>query len=176
MSNPNPDQGAMHYAKDLHTKTYYDATGKKLDGPPNSLWPSACAVVFNVNGALLLQKREDNGYWSLPGGRTDIGESITETCVREVWEETGFEVAIARLVGVYSDPTQFHVGSYKDGNVVQYVNLCFACRITGGAMTISDESTDIGFYALDALPMPILESHKIRIQDALANQVAAFIR
>ncbi len=176
MSNPNSEKGAMQYTKDLHTKTYYDATGKKLDGPPNALWPSACAVVFDANGALLLQKREDNGFWGLPGGRTDIGESIAETCVREVWEETGFEVAVERLVGVYSDPTQFHVGSYKDGNVVQYVNLCFVCLITGGEMAISDESTDIGFYALDALPMPILESHKIRIQDALANQVAAFIR
>ena len=164
------------HATDAHTKTFYDATGKKLDGPPMSLWPSASALVFDARGHLLLQKRADNGFWGLPGGRIDIGESIAETCVREVWEETGFEVAVERLVGVYSDPTQFQVGSYPDGNTVQYVNLCFVCHMTGGQMAVSDESTDIGFFALDALPTPLLESHKVRIQDAQANQAAAFIR
>lgn len=166
----------MDYAKDIDQKTFYDATGKQLSGPPNTLLPSACAVVFNQRGELLLQRREDNGFWGLPGGRTDIGESVAETCVRETREETGLHVKIDRLVGVYSDPTQYHVGSYKDGNVVQYVNLCFACSIVGGELQLSHESTELGFFALEHLPTPLLVSHKIRIQDAVANQVAAFIR
>lgn len=168
--------GFVHYAKDASRRSFYDATGQPLDRPPMTMWPSASAVVFNAEGQLLLQKRADNGFWGVPGGRVDIGESVAETCVREVREETGLEVAIERLIGVYSDPTQFQVGRYPDGNTVQYVNLCFLCRVTGGELKFSDESTDLGFFALDALPTPLLESNKARIQDAQANQAAAFIR
>ena len=157
-------------------KQFYDATGAPFDEMPHKLRAGATAFVLDAQGRVLLQKRADNGYWGMPAGHADIGESIAETAVRETFEETGFIVKVDRLVGVYSDPTRFSVMRYPDGGITQFVALCFACTITGGEMTISDESTDIGFFALDALPTPMLESHKLRIADALANQVAAFIR
>lgn len=157
-------------------KQFYDATGAPLNEMPHKLAPSAAAFVQDDQGRVLLQKRADNGYWGLPAGHADVGESISETAVRETFEETGFIIKVDRLVGVYSDPTLFGVMRYPDGGITQFVSLCFACTITGGAIKISDESTDIGFFALDALPAPLLESHKIRIADAVANQVAAFVR
>ena len=51
---------------------------------------------------LLLMRRSDNGYWGLPGGFVELGESVTEATRREVFEETGWEVAVGALIGVYS--------------------------------------------------------------------------
>lgn len=161
---------------DTTNKQFFDMTGAPVNELPHRVQAGASAFVLNERGEVLLQKREDNGHWGMPGGRADPGESIAETCAREVWEETGFEVRVDRLIGVYSDPTQYNIGRYRDGAINQFVNVCFACTITGGAMRISDESTDIGFFPLDALPEPLLASHRVRIADAQAGQVAAFFR
>jgi len=55
-------------------------------------------------GNILLEKRRDCGLWGLPGGRIDPGESISEAAIREVKEETGFDICITRFIGVYSEP------------------------------------------------------------------------
>jgi ADP-ribose pyrophosphatase YjhB (NUDIX family) len=162
--------------KTIPKKQFYDATGAPLNEMPHKLAAGASAFVLDAQGRVLLQRRADNGYWGLPAGHADIGESISETAVRETFEETGFVVRVDRLVGVYSDPAQFSVMRYPDGNITQFVSVCLACTLVGGEMTLSDESTDIGFFPLDALPTPMLESHKLRISDAAANQVAACIR
>ncbi len=154
----------------------YDWTGAPLDQLPDRIQYGASAFILDGCGHLLLQLRQDNRHWAMPGGRQDVGESITQTCVREVFEETGFHVRVKRLIGIYSDPTQFLVARYPSGDVVQICNMCFECEIIGGQMVISPESLDIGFYALDALPQPMLITHKIRIQDALANAPHPFIR
>jgi 8-oxo-dGTP pyrophosphatase MutT (NUDIX family) len=56
-----------------------------------------------------------------------VGERIAETVVREVREETGLDVEMTGIVGVYSDPG--HVIAYSDGDVRQEFNLCFAARL-----------------------------------------------
>ncbi|HUS14332.1 MAG TPA: NUDIX domain-containing protein [Chloroflexia bacterium] len=144
-------------------------------GPPNTLRPSAAAVIFDDAGRLLLQERGDNGYWGLPGGSVELGETIEAAVVREVCEETGYDVTVVRLIGVYSDPLHTVV-NYADGNRVQYVNCLFECRITGGAAALSDETRALGWFAPDALPDPFVPNHVIRVQDALARQAAAFYR
>lgn len=154
----------------------YDWTGALVDQLPKHIQVGASAFILNDQGKLLLQQREDNRHWAMPGGRQDVGESIAQTCTREVWEETGFHVNIKRLIGVYSDPAQFMIARYPDGKVVQMINVCFECTIAGGQMTLSPESVDIGFYDLQALPSPILLTHKIRIEDALAHSSTAFVR
>ncbi|WP_155256768.1 NUDIX domain-containing protein, partial [Mycobacterium avium] len=59
------------------------------DAPPaNSVVPSTTAVVTDEQARILLIKRRDNDLWALPGGGMDLGESIVETAVREVKEET----------------------------------------------------------------------------------------
>ncbi len=154
----------------------YDWTGAPVDRLPDRIQCSASAFILNERGHLLLQLRQDNRHWAMPGGRQDVGESITQTCVREVWEETGLRVRVKRLIGIYSDPTQFLVARYPGGEVVQICNMCFECEIIGGQLTISSESADIGFYPPDALPEPVLPAHKIRIQDALAGALQPFLR
>src|SRR5699024_1021862 len=70
----------------------------------NSVVPSVTVVVRNGVGNILLIRKADNHLWALPGGGHDIGESITETAVREVREETGVTAEILRLVGTYTNP------------------------------------------------------------------------
>jgi ADP-ribose pyrophosphatase YjhB (NUDIX family) len=104
----------------------------------------------------------------------DIGESIAQTVTREVREETGLEVEPAYIVGVYSDPR--HVFAYDDGEVRQQFSVCFACRILGGQIRTSDESSEVAFFApaeVDTLDMH--ESIRIRIRDYLEHYARAVI-
>ncbi|CAN5671917.1 NUDIX domain-containing protein [soil metagenome] len=120
------------------------------DAPaPNSLVVAASAVVLDEQGRILLQRRSDNSRWSVPGGAMELGESITEAAMREVKEETGYDVAVDRLVGIYSDPR--HVVAYSDGEVRQQFSICFACRIVGGAPASSDESLEVALFAPEEL-------------------------
>src|SRR5215510_13261936 len=67
---------------------FLDSTGKPLPKLPKVIRPGTCAAVFNEHGEILLQKRADNGFWSMPGGAIDPGESVEQGALREVWEET----------------------------------------------------------------------------------------
>src|SRR5213080_3661891 len=93
--------------------------------------PGVSAFIRCAEG-VLLQKRDDNGLWGLPGGSVEPGESITEAVVREVREETGLDVEPVRLIGVYSSPAHHQIVTYADGNVIHYISSSFECRITGG--------------------------------------------
>jgi ADP-ribose pyrophosphatase YjhB (NUDIX family) len=139
------------------------------------LRPSVAAIIPNDDGHVLLQRRSDNGLWGLPGGGVEIGESVSTAIVREVQEETGLTVMIERLVGVYSDP-RFQVVRYADGNVVHYINTLFVCRIVGGTLQTCEESLDLQFFDPAHLPEGMLLSHRIRVQDAVANRPEGFIR
>jgi 8-oxo-dGTP pyrophosphatase MutT (NUDIX family) len=144
-------------------------------GTPRILRPSVAAAIFDAEGRILLQQRGDNGYWGLPGGSLELGETLAAAVVREVWEETGYDVEIVRLIGVYSDPRHTSV-HYPDGNHIQYISSLFECRVTGGAPQLCDETTALDWFAPDALPTPFVPNHVPRLQDALAGQVAAFYR
>ena len=71
----------------------------------NSIVPSVTAIVPNDRGELLLVHKTDNDLWALPGGGMDVGESMAETVVREVKEETGIDVEVTGVVGIYTNPT-----------------------------------------------------------------------
>jgi ADP-ribose pyrophosphatase YjhB (NUDIX family) len=137
--------------------------------------PSVSAVIFDRRRRLLLQQRSDGGQWGLPGGSVEIGESVTDAIAREVREETGLTVVPRRLVGIYSDPV-LQVVRYPDGNVWHYVNVCFECAVRGGTLTTCDETLALAWVALDALPETLLPNHRVRIRDARARRVAAFVR
>jgi ADP-ribose pyrophosphatase YjhB (NUDIX family) len=139
------------------------------------LRPGVAAVIRNGEGRILLQRRSDNGLWGLPGGSVEIGESVRDAILREVREETGLTVEIVRLIGVYSDP-RIQIVRYPDGNVVHYVSTLFACRIVAGELQTGDETLDLRFFDPTDLPDDLVPMHRIRVQDALANRPAAFIR
>ena len=161
---------------DISPAGLFDATGRPLPRMPDRLMAATNGVILDGQGRVLLQKRADNGFWGLPGGMIDIGETVEQRAIREVLEETGLHVTLKRLVGIYSDPKAHCVMIYPGDVIVQGVTIAFECRVRSGELMISEESTDISYFPVDALPEDTLISHHIRIQDALANQMAPFIR
>ena len=144
---------------------YHDANAPKA----NSLVPGASAIVTDDQGRILLQRRSDNARWALPGGVMDIGESIGQAIVREVREETGIEVAPEDIVGVYSDPG--HVFTYDDGEVRQQFSVCFVCRIIGGELQVSKESSEVAFFSPEEIEgLDMHESIRLRIQHYLERR------
>jgi ADP-ribose pyrophosphatase YjhB (NUDIX family) len=137
--------------------------------PANSLVPAASAIVVDDAGRILLQRRTDNALWSIPGGAMEVGESIADTAVREVKEETGLDVEPERVVGLYSNPR--HVVEYADGEVRQQFSVCFACRLVGGQVATSDESSEVGFFTPAQIQaMPVHESIRLRIRHYLERR------
>jgi len=134
------------------------------------------AAIFDETGQrVLLMQRDDNGLWCLPSGGMDPGESVTETIVREVKEETGLEVEVVGLVGVYSSP---HVlVQYADGNRFQIVSLCFAAQILGGQLRTTGEAVSVGYFTREQIAaLDVMANHVERIRDAFDYEQSAFIR
>jgi len=104
------------------------------------------AAVIRDRRILLVRERED-GCWTLPGGWADIGQSPAESVVREVREESGFEVRAVRLIAVLDrnrhphPPIPYH--AFK---------MFFLCELTGGEASASFETTGVDWFAPDALP------------------------
>lgn len=136
--------------------------------------PAVTAIVRDGPGDILLQKRVDNELWALPGGVIDIGETVSQAVTREVKEETGLDVEITRLVGIYSDP--HHVIEYSDGEVRQQFSICFETTSRGGQLAASSESTEVRFVTINELDsLPIHPSMRLRIQHALENRESPVI-
>jgi 8-oxo-dGTP pyrophosphatase MutT (NUDIX family) len=133
------------------------------------------AVIFNDNKQVLLTRRSDNGQWCLPGGAMEPGENVAEACAREVWEETGLQIDVLRLIGIYSDPHRVIV--YPDGNKIHIVALSFEAKATGGELGLSNETTEFGYFSLEeAMQMDIIGNHLERVHDALLGEQAALIK
>jgi 8-oxo-dGTP pyrophosphatase MutT (NUDIX family) len=135
----------------------------------NSVVPSANVVVVNEAGELLLIRRVDNGNWALPGGAMDLGESLTDTAVRETLEETGVRVEVTGIVGIYTDPR--HVIHYTSNDEVrQEFSVVYTARPVGGGPRPSNESSDVRWIAPDAvLELTMDRSMRTRIDRYLSG-------
>ena len=162
--------------KQFDYSQWSDSTGVRLQKRPDRLGVATNGFIRDETGKILMQRRADNDFWGMPGGNVEIGESIEESTAREVYEETGLEVRVERLIGIYSSPEYYSFMSYPDDTVVHYITHVFACDYVAGELKVSDESTDLGYFAADNLPEQSLLSHRIRIEDALTGLVAPFIR
>lgn len=150
---------------------YHEKNSPKI----NSIVAAASAVVTDEYGRILLHKRKDNNMWSLLGGAMEKGESIAQTIIREVKEESGYVTRINKLIGIYTDPN--HIIEYSNGEVRQQFSICFHCEIISGQLTISDESKELQFFSLEELDkVNIHEAQWVRIRDYLKNKVEPFIR
>lgn len=123
---------------------------KKTAGPDTQVRVGVAVVIRDKQGRVLLEKRSDCGMWGLPGGAIEPGESVREAALREVKEETGLEVEIIRLVGIYSDP-QERIVTYPD-KVCQLVDILLEARPLSGKLAPSRESEELRFFDPSSLP------------------------
>ncbi|RQW98675.1 NUDIX domain-containing protein [Micromonospora globispora] len=135
----------------------------------NALVVAVTVVVRDDAGRVLLIKRSDNSLWALPGGAQDVGESTAQAAIREVKEETGLQVEIDAISGIYSDPN--HVIAYDDGEVRQEFSICFRARLVGGTIRTSAESAHVQWTDPTKLvELPIHPSMLLRIRHGLENR------
>ncbi len=116
-------------------------------------------IAIMHNGKLLLTKREDFEVWCLPGGGVDPGELVAQAAVREALEETGLDVRLTRLVGIYSAPRWSVPGIHI---------VVFAAEPVGGSLNPQPgEVVEIGYFDPAGLPDELLTGQRRRIRDAL---------
>jgi 8-oxo-dGTP pyrophosphatase MutT (NUDIX family) len=136
--------------------------------------PGAQVMVTDDDGRVLLQRRADSGNWSAPGGVMDVGETLAQTAVREVREETGLDIEITGLLGLYTDPR--HVIAYSDGEVRQEFVVAFTGRAVGGELQISDESTELRWVPLDEVPdLRMHETARLRLRHLSEGRSAPYL-
>ncbi|MFZ4516061.1 MAG: NUDIX hydrolase N-terminal domain-containing protein [Acidimicrobiia bacterium] len=115
---------------------------------------AVAAVVGNDKGEILLTQRADSGFWLYPVGWADAGYSPSEIAVKEVFEETGIEVEIDRLIAVY-DGLRLGFARFA------MYSLVFYGRAIGGELAGHPlETRNVGFFPLNALPQPLAGAHR----------------
>ncbi|WP_406165633.1 NUDIX hydrolase [Streptomyces sp. NBC_00996] len=130
------------------------------------LWlPGVSTVVFDDEGRVLLGQRSDNGRWALISGIPDPGEQPAACAVREVYEETAVRCEVERVVLVEAGEQV----TFDNGDICQFMDTTFRCRAIGGEASVNDdESLQVGWFDVDALPE--LSGHALfRIKQALSD-------
>ena len=115
------------------------------------------AIIHDDDRRVLLCHRRDHDLWNLPGGALEHGEAPWDGVIREVREETGLEVEISRLAGVYSKP--------EADDLV----FSFRCRRVGGEIALSDEADRVEFFRADAFPPNTIPKQVERIADSFRD-------
>lgn len=113
--------------------------------------------IFNEKGEVLLQRRGDFGKWGFPGGAVELGETPEQAAIREVKEETGLEVEIRRLVGIYTDCDM----EYPNGDKAQSICIVYEFQVTGGKLACDDKETlELKWFSLDEEPELFCKQHQ----------------
>ncbi|MEJ8302289.1 NUDIX domain-containing protein [Saccharibacillus sacchari] len=139
------------------------------------------AIIKDEFGRILMQKRSDYGDWGLPGGGMEAGETIEETMVREVKEETGLDLKHYSLDSIYSGSRMKY--TYPDGNEVAFVMFLFTVeaelkgKILDDGKTLNfkdheNESLQLMFKDLDEIDLETINLvQKPVFQDLKTNKV-----
>jgi ADP-ribose pyrophosphatase YjhB (NUDIX family) len=139
----------------------------------NALKVAVSAFVLNEAGELLMIRRTDNDLYAIPGGGQEIGETVTQAVVREVREETGVDVDVISLIGVYSNPK--HVIAYDDGEVRQEFSICFRARLLSGELRTSNESKEALWVApTDLDELNVHPSIRLRIDHGFQHRAGPY--
>ena len=180
----------LHDAQYFHGEAFYDSGAdarSKNNGGTNYvtylrqhvghakvILPGAAGMIRDANGRVLLQRRRDNGLWGFPGGLLDLGESVTETLVREFREEVGLDVEPRRLIGVYTSPKFDR--AYPNGDTSQLFASFFECEVIGGELRRQEsEVLELGWFDLEHLP-PMVACCAAKAHDARIFKGEAFWR
>lgn len=124
---------------------------RKTVGSQLLLVPGGRAILQDNSQKILLHKRTDFGFWDLPGGSAEVGESAEQCVIREVYEETGLVVKSFEVIGFASNPALETV-TYPNGDVIQGFSLILYVSQWSGKLRISSESTSLKFFDPKNLP------------------------
>ncbi len=117
--------------------------------------------MHDVSRGLVLVKRKNPPLgWALPGGFVDYGERVEQAAVREAREETGLDISLSGLLGVYSDPA-------RDPRMHTISTVFIAEASNPDAVAGGDDAAEAEFFPLDALPENIVFDHRKIIDDFL---------
>ena len=142
-------------------------------GSQKILMVSASVGIMDSAGRLLWQQRSDFGWWGLPGGSLELNEDLASCAVREAKEETELDIAIDRLIGVYS--SEAFCLRYPNGDELKVVSCLFRCQVVGGQLRpVPGEAIEARFFRVAALP-EMSERYAVRVAALLANRPGAFI-
>jgi 8-oxo-dGTP diphosphatase len=126
---------------------------------------TATAIIPFATDEILLIKRRTvpfRGYWALPGGRMDPGETVEQTILREVKEETGLDITIVTKIGDY------HEQGVQDGVTYDYYPACFLVKVVGGEIRKQEsEIEEIKLFSLKDVPATLAFEHAQMIKDYL---------
>jgi 8-oxo-dGTP diphosphatase len=115
---------------------------------------SVAGIVVRDDGRVLVIKRNDNGHWEAPGGVLELDESFEAGVQREVLEETGLEVTVERLTGVYKNLTH------------GIVALVYRCRPAGGEPQPTEEAREIRWITKEEVQAAMVPAFGVRVLDA----------
>jgi ADP-ribose pyrophosphatase YjhB (NUDIX family) len=105
-------------------------------------------VIFQDSKILMVRETADHGRWTLPGGWADVNETPAESVMREVFEESGFETKVIKLLAVYDREKQQHQPPFP----YHVYKLFFHCEIVGGSATVSNETSEVAFFDPQEIP------------------------
>ena len=125
-------------------------------------------IVTNEKNEVLLQLRTDKQLWGLPGGAVEKGESVEQAAKREVIEETGLQVEVVSLLGIYSA----FFDTYPNGDKAQTITTMFTFKVIKGELVVGDtkETLNLKFFSQENLPEIANQQHKDAIQDFFSNK------
>jgi 8-oxo-dGTP pyrophosphatase MutT (NUDIX family) len=142
-------------------------------GTQRLMLPGVAAIVRDADGRVLLQRRTDDGGWSLPGGSVDPGEEPAQAVAREVWEETGLLVRPTCVSAVLGGERFRH--TYPNGDQVEMHIVLFECRTEGGELGgLDDETAELRYFAPEAMPPVGLPYTRELFAQAAAGTAAHF--
>lgn len=118
---------------------------------------SVAGIVVRDDDRVLVIKRDDNGHWEAPGGVLELDESFEAGVQREVLEETGLEVIVERLTGVYKNLTH------------GIVALVYRCRPAGGEPHATEEAREILWMTKEEVQSAMVPAFGVRVLDAFAE-------
>lgn len=123
--------------------------------------------VFDNNGKVLLQRRGDSNLWGFPGGAIELGETPEMAVVREFKEETGLDVRVTDLIGIYTDSDM----SYPNGDQAHSICIVYQVERIGGELKCDQvEAVGLEYFALDKMPKLFCKQHEQLKEDLLMRQ------
>lgn len=134
-----------------------------MSPPPQTPKLTVDTVVVHQGKVLLIRRGQPPfaGSWALPGGFVDLGETVEAAAVRETREETGLEVTLEGLVGVFSDPDRD-----PRGHQVSVVFMARPTNLANVTVRGGDDASDAAWHRLDALPALAFDHAKVMARAA----------